>query len=329
MRHGASGLPTDVAAAHEAQQVDLGGRLGEREVRRAQPRGQARAEHGGCEVVERPLEVGHSDAGVDREALDLTEDGRVRGVELVGTERAAGSNDVDGQRSRQQRANLHRRGMRPQDQPRIGSADEERVLHGPCRVVRDEVQRVEVEPLGLDLGAFGHLPPHRHENVGDAISDQRQWVLGAAWLAVPRQRHVDGFLDQDAGVAVSLEHLSARLDRGSNGAAGGSDALARLGSRGWRQSADLTVGESERRAVAVVGHLHRVQQVEVGRRRDVCQRLVGHARHLVGMQRRDLDGVVRPVGRGHARESREALGTLSVGGLEPRRTGTPRPRRPG
>ena len=45
------------AAADEADQVDLGGRLGEREVRRAEARRDPVAEHRLREVVERALEV--------------------------------------------------------------------------------------------------------------------------------------------------------------------------------------------------------------------------------------------------------------------------------
>ena len=53
--------------------------------------------------------------------------------------------------------------------PESSAADEEGVLHRARRVVRREVQRVEVEPLGLDLGALGHLPAHRDEDVLDAL----------------------------------------------------------------------------------------------------------------------------------------------------------------
>lgn len=42
---------------------------------------------------------------------------------------------------------------------------EEGVLHFAGRVVRFEVQCVEVEPLGFHLGAFGNFPAHSDEDV--------------------------------------------------------------------------------------------------------------------------------------------------------------------
>ena len=50
-----------VAAADEAQHVDLGRGLGEREERRPEARSRARAEHLAGEQLERALEVGHGD----------------------------------------------------------------------------------------------------------------------------------------------------------------------------------------------------------------------------------------------------------------------------
>src|SRR3712207_8553675 len=51
---------------------------------------------------------------------------------------------------RSQGPRLHRRGVRAQHEPVLRRVDEERVLHLARRVVRVEVQRVEVEPLRLD-----------------------------------------------------------------------------------------------------------------------------------------------------------------------------------
>ena len=57
--------------------------------------------------------------------------------------------------------------------------DEQGVLLLARRVVAAEVERVEVEPLVLDLGALGDLPAHRDEDVGDPLGDGRQRVPGA------------------------------------------------------------------------------------------------------------------------------------------------------
>src|SRR4051794_36484203 len=59
------------ATALKALQVELGGRLGEGEVRRPQPGPHALAEHGRREVVEGAAQVRHRDALVDDKTLDL------------------------------------------------------------------------------------------------------------------------------------------------------------------------------------------------------------------------------------------------------------------
>src|SRR5680860_172886 len=97
-----------LAAADEAPEVDLGAGLGEREVRRPEARGDAGPEDRLGEVVQRTLEVGHGDALVDDESLDLVEHRTVRGVVLVGAEDSAGTHDVDRRRPGQHRARLHR-----------------------------------------------------------------------------------------------------------------------------------------------------------------------------------------------------------------------------
>src|SRR4051812_11131350 len=74
------------AAALEALQVELGGRLGEGEVRRPQPGPHPLAEHRSGEVVERAAQVRHRDALVDAQPLDLAEHRRMRRVECVGAE---------------------------------------------------------------------------------------------------------------------------------------------------------------------------------------------------------------------------------------------------
>ena len=66
-------------------------------------------------------------------------------------------------------ADLHRGGVGAHHAGRLGRVDEEGVLHLPRRVVGVEVQRVEVEPLGLELGPLGDLPAHADEDVGDPL----------------------------------------------------------------------------------------------------------------------------------------------------------------
>ena len=153
-------------------EVELGARLGEREVVGAQAHLRVVAEHVLDEVVERAAQVGHREALVDRDALGLVEHRRVRRVELVGAEHATGCDAVERQLVLEQRAQLHRRRVRAQHEVRRRRLDEERVLHRARRVVLVEVERVEVVPLALELGALGDLPAHADEDVGDALLQQ-------------------------------------------------------------------------------------------------------------------------------------------------------------
>ena len=148
--------------------------------------------------------------------------------------------------------------------PESGRADPEGVLGGARRVVRRHVQGVEVEPLGLDLGALGPLVAHREEQVGDPLGQRGQRVPGAGGDPVPRQRDVDRLLDQDPLVALGLELGLPGGQRLGDRTAGGADPLARLGLGGRRQRADLPVGQRQRRPVAGVLEPDRLERVEVG-----------------------------------------------------------------
>ena len=81
----------------------------------------------------------------------------------------------------------------------------EGVLLAAGRVVRREVQRVEVELLGLDLGTLGQFPAHRDEGVGDVLGQDRDGVPGAERLPGRRQGHVDAFGDQHRGVPLGTQ----------------------------------------------------------------------------------------------------------------------------
>jgi hypothetical protein len=54
-------------------------------------------------------------------------------------------------------------------------------------MVGREVQRVEVELLGLDLGSLCELPAHRDERVGDVLGQDGDRMPGADRLASRRE----------------------------------------------------------------------------------------------------------------------------------------------
>ena len=261
------------AAADEAAQVDLGGGLGEGEVRRTEAGADPLAEHRRGEVVEGALEVGHGDALVDAESLDLVEHRAVRGVVLIGAEDATGRDDVDRRRAGQHRARLHRAGLGAQHEVVLGRLGPEGVLHGAGRVVGPEVEGVEVEPLGLDDRALGDLPAHRHEHVGDLLVHHRDRVAGALGGAVPREGDVDGLLDEHPRLGLDLE-LGLALGQGLvDRAARLADPLAGVLARLGRQRADLAVGQGQRGTVTRVLGADVLEGLEIGGRRDRGQRL--------------------------------------------------------
>ncbi len=227
-----------------------------------------------CEhVVERAAQVRHRDATVDDEPLDLVEDRAVRGVVLVGAVDAARADDVDRWLAGQHRAGLHGAGVGAQHEVVLGRVGPEGVLQGARGVVGAEVERVEVEPLGLDARAFGDLPAHRHEDVGDPLRQGRDRVPGAARPAVPGQRDVDDLVDEHPllglGVELGLASGQCLVDRATRLADPLTDLLAcRRG-----QGADLTVGQCQWRAVARVLGARPLELLEAGRLPDGGERL--------------------------------------------------------
>ena len=158
MRHGASGLPTEAPWQTKQQQVDLGGRLGEREVRRPQPGHDVRAEHLRGEVVERALQVRHRDARGRRRA---PRPGRTPGCASRRARRCGTCARARSGRSAARCVSIVRactgevcvRSTRPLS----GGSTKNVSCMLRAGWSGEDVERVEVEPLGLDLGAVGDL----------------------------------------------------------------------------------------------------------------------------------------------------------------------------
>ncbi|KAG1647761.1 hypothetical protein GQR58_030342 [Nymphon striatum] len=135
-------------AAVGATDVELCGRLGEREVRRTKAALDVGAKERLHELVDGASEVTHGDALVDDKAFDLVERRQVRGVGSVSAEGATGSDDVH----------------------------EDGVEAATSGVPLGDVERFEVVPSGLDLGAFSHGVAHTHEHVFETITSLRDQV---------------------------------------------------------------------------------------------------------------------------------------------------------
>jgi hypothetical protein len=176
---------------------------------------------------------------------------------------------------------------------------EQGVLHLAGRVVGRDVERVEVVPLGLDLGPLGDLVPHRDEHVRQLVGDHRDRVPGAGRGPVGRQGDVDPLGDQDLLVALALELRLALLDRGGDAADGGADPAARVGPGLRRQRADLGPGQGQRRLVARVREARLLELVQVLGRVDGGQRLDDRVLDLIRCQRGHLNRVVVLIWCGH------------------------------
>ena len=118
----------------------------------------------------------------------------------------------------------------------VGGLDEEGVGQGARRVIGRRVERVEVEPLRLDLWTFRDAPAHRDEHVDDAVGQRRDRVPGTARRAVPRQRDVDRLLDQNPGIALREQRRLPLGKRGGNGRSGLTHPASGIGFGLWRQA---------------------------------------------------------------------------------------------
>ena len=253
------------------------------------PGARLRPELGAGERVQRAAQMRHRQAAIHRQPLDLMEDRRVGGVEFVGAEGAADRDDVDRQLALEQRADLHRRGVGAQQLPGAFGRDVEGVLFAARRMVGREVQRVEVELLGLDLGPLGQFPAHRDEGVGDVLGQDRDRMPGAGRLPRRRQRHVDAFGEQHRGVALGPQRRQPFVVGALGFGACRVDPPARVGALGLGQSRQCLARQRQRRAVTEVLGLGPRQRVEVGRERERLPRCADRLGQRLGRQ---IDGLI-------------------------------------
>src|SRR5260221_3781120 len=159
-------------ATKDARHRELDRGLGEREERRKEARLDVGSEQRVDECLDGAEQVAERYPLVDREPFDLVKHRRVPGIERVAAERAARRNDVYRRPLRLHRAHLDRRCVRtPQHRLARTEPDVERVLHGACRMVGREVERLEVVPVELHLGTFGDLVAESDEYVLELAPD--------------------------------------------------------------------------------------------------------------------------------------------------------------
>ena len=86
-------------------------------------------------------------------------------------------------------------------------------MHRPRRVMRREIQRLEVVVVVLDLRAIGALVAEPREDADDAIQRARDRMQAAAPILAAGQADVDAFGRERAAWRRRFAATAARIDR--------------------------------------------------------------------------------------------------------------------
>src|SRR6516165_6999930 len=210
---------SDLAFVALALDVDLERRLRERKERRAKTHLDViDLEECLAEFLQDPFQMPEVGALVDDEPLDLMEHGGM-GLVAVAAVGAAGDDDADRRLLRQHRPDLHRRGMRAQQQLRaVGlRIEKERVLHLPRRMAFREVELGEIVVVSLDIGPFGDRESHVGEDRGELIHYLADGMDAADLRRrlAHRQRDVDCLGVEPLLQRQPSQRVLARGDRGT------------------------------------------------------------------------------------------------------------------
>jgi hypothetical protein len=176
------------AAADDALDVEGDRRLGERVVAGPEAR-LARPEQRVGELVEQALEVRHRGALVDHQAFDLEELEAVAGVDRLVAEAAARQQRPDRRLGGLHHPDLAGARVGPQQVP--GDVHVERVPQVAGRMVRGDVEHLEVGQVVLDLGPLVDHEAELAEDLGDGGDRLRNRVERAAPDRPAGQRDVD------------------------------------------------------------------------------------------------------------------------------------------
>ena len=246
--------------------VDLGAGLGEREETGTEAQHQiVRFKECAAKVGENVFQVLETHVFANPQAFALVKHGRMGGVAVhpVG---APGCNHADFRHSGavvdrstvafhmlHRVANLHRAGVRAQQIGRFFTAafDVKGVVHRASGMVFRRIQCREVEPVGLNFGALGHLKAHGAKDRLNALQRQTHRMQTSLTALTTRQRHIQRLglqLDFQLGVGKGL---APRCQRRLNG-------LLRLVDR--RSAALFFIHRQSRHALHQLGDATRFAQ---------------------------------------------------------------------
>ncbi len=151
-------------------------------------------------MIERGLEVHEGNAFVDGEAFDLRECRGMRWIEGILAVAHARDHASHRQLLVQQGADLHRAGVGTEQLAstpltrKLGEVEVERVVLVQRRMVVREVERVEIVPLALGLGAERHDEAELAENAADLVDHAGDWMGRSNPLLAAGHGPVDGGL---------------------------------------------------------------------------------------------------------------------------------------
>ena len=154
-------------------------------------------------------------------------------------------------------------------------------MHRARRMVRGEVQRLEVVPVVLDLGTFGHRIAELRENRLDALARAGERMDGAALAIASRLGDIDAFGRQALFQYRALKGFLACSDRASDLLLRDIDPGATRLALVRRELAERLQFRGDRAVLAEQRDTLRLQCIQRCRRGDRGQRFLGALRQGV------------------------------------------------
>jgi len=180
--------------------------------------------------------------------------------------------DADRRLAPRHAANLHRRGVGAQQ---AAIREIEGVVHGARRMVRREVQGLEVVPVVLDFRAIGDLVTQALEDRHDPSQGARYRMCGATLTLASRQGDVDALARQSRRQGGGLQIKLSRSQGFGQAVTQLVDVLALAASQFRRQGTQALEQGRDGAGLAQQAHTHGVEGIERGGCCDVGQRRIG------------------------------------------------------
>src|SRR5208337_221961 len=179
--------PAALPVANEATDRHFAARLGKREETRLEAGADFLAEELLGEEIQRALQVRKRNVFVNGQPFDLVKHGGVGGIRVIVPVALARDDDIKGRPILLHGADLHRRGVSPQNRFRI---DIERVPIVPRRMTLRDVECVEVIVGTLNLRAALNPEAEPQEDVLNFALHPGYGVDGSEWTAQAGKREI-------------------------------------------------------------------------------------------------------------------------------------------